>query len=195
MNARFNGAVLNPPLLCAARCCACSPSPPCSRTAPGRPSACSSSGRRGRSRALADVAVEVVAPVGLPLWPLSLHPHYACLRALPARETRNGLAVHRPRYRVWPRLGQGRDRAGHGRRAAAAAARDPHALPVRRDRRRILLARRPGGDAPGRSARRALLGQGAGQRHPYLGRAARRRARRSSKRARRRPGCSRSAPR
>jgi glycosyltransferase involved in cell wall biosynthesis len=58
--------------------------------------------------ALADVEVEVVAPVGLPAWPLSLHPHYADLRALPARETRNGLIVHRPRYRVWPALGKAR---------------------------------------------------------------------------------------
>ncbi|HTU10216.1 MAG TPA: glycosyltransferase [Allosphingosinicella sp.] len=52
-----------------------------------------------------DVAVEVVAPVGLPVWPLSLHPHYAPLRALPCEEDWNGLRVHRPRYRVWPKLG------------------------------------------------------------------------------------------
>ena len=58
-----------------------------------------------QTRALAGrdgVEVEVVAPVGLPRWPLSLHPHYAPLRALPERESRNGLAVHRPRYRVRP---------------------------------------------------------------------------------------------
>ena len=29
------------------------------------------------------VEVQVVAPVGLPIWPLSLHPHYAPLRTLP----------------------------------------------------------------------------------------------------------------
>jgi glycosyltransferase involved in cell wall biosynthesis len=72
-----------------------------------------------QTRALAardDVAVEVVAPVGLPLWPLSLHPHYAPLRTLPARESRNGLVVHRPRYRVWPVIGA----AGTARRMAAA---------------------------------------------------------------------------
>jgi glycosyltransferase involved in cell wall biosynthesis len=63
-----------------------------------------------------DVAVEVVAPIGLPLWPLSRHPHYAYLRRLPAREERNGLVVHRPRYRVWPGLGQ----AGTARRMANA---------------------------------------------------------------------------
>jgi teichuronic acid biosynthesis glycosyltransferase TuaC len=58
--------------------------------------------------ALAGVELEVVAPIGLPAGPLARHPHYADLRALPARETRNGLIVHRPRYRVAPWLGQAR---------------------------------------------------------------------------------------
>src|SRR5712671_5918370 len=62
------------------------------------------------------VAVEVVAPVGLPVWPLSLHPHYAPLRDLPLSETRNGLVVHRPLHRVWPGFGQ----AGTARRMANA---------------------------------------------------------------------------
>jgi teichuronic acid biosynthesis glycosyltransferase TuaC len=70
-----------------------------------------------------DVAVEVVAPLGLPLWPLSLHPHYAPLRALPLREERGGLLVHRPRYRVWPLVGV----AGTPRRVADAL------LPVLRE--------------------------------------------------------------
>lgn len=61
-----------------------------------------------------DVEVEVVAPIGLPVWPLSRHPHYAPLSDLPLEETRNGLVVHRPRYRVWPGLGQ----AGTARRMA-----------------------------------------------------------------------------
>jgi teichuronic acid biosynthesis glycosyltransferase TuaC len=52
------------------------------------------------------VTVEVVAPLGLPLWPLLLHPRYAPLRSLPRREDIDGLIVHRPRYRVWPGLGQ-----------------------------------------------------------------------------------------
>jgi glycosyltransferase involved in cell wall biosynthesis len=51
------------------------------------------------------VEVEVVSPVGLPLWPLSLHPHYRPRTALPAKERRSGLAVHRPRFRTWPGLG------------------------------------------------------------------------------------------
>ncbi len=55
-----------------------------------------------------DVELEVVAPVGLPPPPLSLHPHYAPLRRLPLEEERNGLVVHRPRYRVWPRVGAAR---------------------------------------------------------------------------------------
>jgi glycosyltransferase involved in cell wall biosynthesis len=51
------------------------------------------------------VEVEVVAPVGLPLWPLTRHPHYRPKAALPAKERRQGLAVHRPRFRIWPGLG------------------------------------------------------------------------------------------
>ena len=81
-----------------------------------------------QTRALAargDVEVQVVAPVGLPPWPLSLHPHYASLRALPLREVRNGLTVHRPRYRVWPKFGK----AGTGRALAKAL------LPFLRDLR------------------------------------------------------------
>jgi len=72
-----------------------------------------------QTRALAarlDVEVRVVAPVGLPAWPLSLHPHYAPLRGLPLCEDWNGLRVHRPRYRVWPKFGT----AGTARRMAAA---------------------------------------------------------------------------
>lgn len=72
-----------------------------------------------QTRALATqpgVEVQVVAPVGLPIWPLSLHPHYAPLRGLPRFEERNGLKVHRPLYRVWPKFGT----AGTARRMAAA---------------------------------------------------------------------------
>src|SRR3712207_5691980 len=48
------------------------------------------------------VEVEVVAPTGLPTWPLSLHPHYRPLRSLPLEEEWKGLRVYRPRYRVRP---------------------------------------------------------------------------------------------
>lgn len=54
------------------------------------------------------VAVEVAAPIGLPQWPLSLHPHYAARAALPPEEECCGLRVHRPRFTVWPKLGQAR---------------------------------------------------------------------------------------
>jgi teichuronic acid biosynthesis glycosyltransferase TuaC len=60
---------------------------------------------------LPDVEVEVVAPVGLPVWPLSLHPHYAYLRPLPTTGYRNGLTVHRPRYRIRPAVGKARTAA------------------------------------------------------------------------------------
>lgn len=63
-----------------------------------------------------DVALEVVSPAGLPVWPLSRHPHYAPLARLPEVEDWKGLAVHRPRYRVWPGIGQ----AGTARRMADA---------------------------------------------------------------------------
>ncbi|HEY0270470.1 MAG TPA: glycosyltransferase [Sphingomonas sp.] len=55
--------------------------------------------------ALADVEVEVVAPVGLPPGPLALHPHYLAQARLPERETWKGLAIHRPRFMVAPGLG------------------------------------------------------------------------------------------
>jgi glycosyltransferase involved in cell wall biosynthesis len=50
------------------------------------------------------VEVEVVAPVGLPLWPMTRHPHYRAKALLPAKERRQGLLVHRPRFRIWPGL-------------------------------------------------------------------------------------------
>jgi teichuronic acid biosynthesis glycosyltransferase TuaC len=49
-----------------------------------------------------DVALEVVSPVGLPPFPLSLHPHYAPRRALAREEAWKGLRVHRPRYNPFP---------------------------------------------------------------------------------------------
>ena len=65
----------------------------------------------------ADVAVEVVAGVGLPLWPLSLHPHYRGRGALPLAETWKGLTVHRPRFHAVPGL-----EAQSGRALARATA-------------------------------------------------------------------------
>lgn len=59
-------------------------------------------------RALAaqpDIELTIVAPVGLPPFPLSLHPRYRPLRAVPPTETWNGLAVRRPRFTLIPRVG------------------------------------------------------------------------------------------
>lgn len=60
-----------------------------------------------QTRALAmqdDVEVTVVAPLGLPPWPLTLHPRYRALAGLPHVEMMAGLAVHRPRFPVFPGL-------------------------------------------------------------------------------------------
>ncbi len=51
-----------------------------------------------------DVRVTVVNPVGLPPFPLSLHPRYRALRKLARREQQRGLDVHRPRFTLLPRL-------------------------------------------------------------------------------------------
>ncbi|MBP6030379.1 MAG: glycosyltransferase family 4 protein [Sphingobium sp.] len=51
------------------------------------------------------VELTVIAPVGLAPWPLSRHPHYAPLTALPASERWRDLTVYRPRFTVIPKLG------------------------------------------------------------------------------------------
>lgn len=51
------------------------------------------------------VSVTVVAPVGLPPWPLSRAAHYAALRALPRQERWKDLSVHRPRFPIIPKFG------------------------------------------------------------------------------------------
>jgi len=66
-----------------------------------------------QTRALAgqaDLTVETVSALGLPPWPLTLHPRWATLAALPEREERNGLSVHRPRFRALPFTHSGRAR-------------------------------------------------------------------------------------
>ena len=60
---------------------------------------------------LDDVAVQVVAPLGLPPFPLTLHPSYRALSALPAREVWKGLPVDRPRFLNLPGT-QGRFHVG-----------------------------------------------------------------------------------
>ncbi|MBE1526607.1 glycosyltransferase involved in cell wall biosynthesis [Sphingopyxis sp. OAS728] len=51
------------------------------------------------------IELTVVAPVGLPPFPLSLHKRYRALRDLPRTEDWNGLTVHRPRFTLVPRIG------------------------------------------------------------------------------------------
>jgi glycosyltransferase involved in cell wall biosynthesis len=53
----------------------------------------------------ADVKVTVVAPVGLPPWPLSLAGRYAPLRALPRKERWRELTVYRPTFPIIPKFG------------------------------------------------------------------------------------------
>ena len=49
-----------------------------------------------------DVALRVVAPVGVPVWPLDRLARHATLAALPLRETWRGVTVERPRFRTIP---------------------------------------------------------------------------------------------
>ena len=51
------------------------------------------------------IDLTIVAPVGLPPFPLSLHRRYRALRDLPPAEQRNGLTVLRPRFTLIPRYG------------------------------------------------------------------------------------------
>ncbi|MGQ3101976.1 MAG: glycosyltransferase [Sphingopyxis solisilvae] len=51
------------------------------------------------------IELTIVAPVGLPPFPLALHPRYRPLRTLPRTESWNGLTVHRPRFPLIPRVG------------------------------------------------------------------------------------------
>lgn len=52
-----------------------------------------------------DVELTVIAPIGIPPWPLSLHPRYRALAALPKHEQWRGLDVHRPRFPIVPAIG------------------------------------------------------------------------------------------
>ncbi len=73
-----------------------------------------------------DVDLVLVNPIGLPPFPLSLHPRYAPLRAVAAREERGGVPVLRPRFRLVPGIG-GRFNAAAVARAVLPLARRLHA--------------------------------------------------------------------
>jgi len=49
-----------------------------------------------------DVALTLVAPIGLPPWPGTHHPRYRALAGLPRRERWKGLDAWRPRYVTLP---------------------------------------------------------------------------------------------
>lgn len=52
-----------------------------------------------------DVHVTVIAPVGMPPWPLSGTARYAPLRALPRRERWKDMVVYRPAFPIIPKFG------------------------------------------------------------------------------------------
>jgi len=52
-----------------------------------------------------DVDLRVVAPIGIPPWPLSALPHYRGLRSVPEREDWKGLDVRRPNFTTIPGTG------------------------------------------------------------------------------------------
>lgn len=74
-----------------------------------------------------EVELRVVAPVGLPPWPLTRHAHFSGLAALPKREVWKGLDVRRPHFLALPAT-QGRFHA-----AALTRALVPVLDEVRRD--------------------------------------------------------------
>lgn len=74
-----------------------------------------------------DVEVRVVAPLGLPPFPLSRLSRYAALAALPRREQWKGLTVDRPRFLNLPGTG------GRFHARALAAALTPLLEEIRRD--------------------------------------------------------------
>jgi glycosyltransferase involved in cell wall biosynthesis len=54
--------------------------------------------------AMEEAEVRVVSPVGLPPWPLTLHPRYRRRAGLPLEEEWKGVPVYRPRFRLVPGL-------------------------------------------------------------------------------------------
>ncbi|MEQ1550056.1 glycosyltransferase [Sphingorhabdus sp.] len=73
-----------------------------------------------------DVDLVMVNPIGLPPFPISLHPRYRALRSLPSIEQRGAVQVLRPRFRLLPRIG-GRFNAAAEARAVLPLAQRLHA--------------------------------------------------------------------
>jgi glycosyltransferase involved in cell wall biosynthesis len=73
-----------------------------------------------------DVDLVLLNPIGLPPFPLSLHPRYRGLDKLPQVEERGGVTVLRPHFRLLPGIG-GRFNAAAVTRAVLPLARQLHA--------------------------------------------------------------------
>jgi glycosyltransferase involved in cell wall biosynthesis len=73
-----------------------------------------------------DVDLVMVNPVGLPPWPLSLHPRYAKLREIEGTSSLPGLTIHHPRFTLIPRIGA-QSNAARIVRAVLPLARQLHA--------------------------------------------------------------------
>ena len=73
-----------------------------------------------------DVDLTLINPIGLPPFPLSLHPRYRKLRTLPQEELRGGVQVLRPQFSLLPKIGA-RFNAGAIVRAVLPLARQLHA--------------------------------------------------------------------
>lgn len=73
-----------------------------------------------------DVDLVMVNPLGLPPWPLSLHPRYAGLRKIGAHSRLCDLPVHHPRFTLIPRIGA-QSNAARIARAVLPLARRLHA--------------------------------------------------------------------
>ena len=58
-----------------------------------------------RQAAEPGLETRVIAPLGIPPWPLSMHSRYKTLAALPERENWRGLEVLRPRFPLIPSIG------------------------------------------------------------------------------------------
>lgn len=73
-----------------------------------------------------DVDLVLVSPQGIPPFPLGLHPRYAKLKDLPAKELRGGVQVLRPHFTLIPGIGA-RFNAGAEARAVLPLAQRLHA--------------------------------------------------------------------
>ncbi len=73
-----------------------------------------------------DVEIEMWNPLGMPPFPLALHPRYRQLRNIAARESRGAIEVYRPRFHLLPIIG-GRFNAAAIARSVLAQVRARHA--------------------------------------------------------------------